>query len=89
MPSDACEVARLRCVSSFPISTKFPVVQADRGRPLESRYIAVLLSIFQEPVRAGFAECLYTEILVAVVERETQIANFRQVTPLCVINLMS
>jgi len=43
--------------------------------------------LFQQPVQRGSAECR-AQIRVAVVDSETWVADFRQVAPLCVMNLM-
>ena len=89
---DVCETFRhasLRVKS--PTGTKFHAVQeADRGRPLSScRSTYCRSQFYSATCTYWFCSISYAEIPVAVVESEIRIAYFRQVAPLCVINLMN
>jgi len=91
---EACEtLCHASLHSKSPTSTKFPAVEADRGRPLSS-----LLSthwcyrFYSATYRHMFCSIFYAEIPVVGLEVECEISlrvvEVRQVAPLCVLNLM-
>ena len=88
--TDACETfwqASLHIKS--PTSTKFPAVQADRGRLLSSRLsIYCCCRFYSATCPDWFSSISCAEIPVAVVQSEIRVANFRQVAPFYVVNLM-
>jgi len=87
LTADACDTfchASLHIKS--PTRTKFAAVQADRGWPVSSRIsIQCWFPSATSPYWLCSTSCV--EIIVAVVESEIRVADFRQVAPLVVINL--
>jgi len=69
-----------------PTRTTFAAVQADRGWSLFSRLCCC--RFYSTTCPDKFCSMFYAEIHVVVVESKRRVADFRQVVPLCVINLI-
>jgi len=87
----ACETFRLASLHiKSSTSTKFPAVQADRGRPLSSRLsIRCCCGLYSARWPDWFHLIFSAEIPVAVVESELLVAEFIQVFPLYTTKLMN